>query len=135
MEAITSQEAIKPQKAIKPTTGRIVCALAFLSIISSAMQVLIVPVLGQLSHLLHTSPSNAAWAVTVTPLVSAVVVTATGRLGGMFGKKLLILAVTVPMIIGTALCGMSNALVPMLIGRGLQGVAIGVVPLSYILNA
>lgn len=111
-------------------TGMVIFALAFLSIIASAMQVLIVPILGQLGPLLHTSSSNAAWAVTVTPLVSAIVVTASGRLGDMFGKRRLIFAVTVPMIVGLAVCGITDSLALMLIGRGLQGIAIGVVPLA-----
>jgi predicted MFS family arabinose efflux permease len=107
-----------------------VFALAFLAVVSSAMQVLIIPILGQLGPILRTTSGNAAWAVTVTPLVSAVVVTVSGRLGDMMGKRRVIVGVTVPMVVGLAVCATATSLPAMLIGRGLQGVAVGVVPLA-----
>lgn len=110
--------------------GGVVAVLAFLGVVASAMQVLIIPILGQLGPLLGTTARNAAWSVTVTPLVSAVTVAVSGRLGDMLGKRVVIIAVTIPMVVGLAVCAMANNLVWMLVGRGLQGVAIGVIPLS-----
>lgn len=110
--------------------GLTIFLLTFLSIISSATQTLIVPILGQLSSLLNAPASDTAWCVTITPLVSAVTVTLAGRLGDIYGNKRILFIVVVPMAAGLLICGVANSLVPMLIGRGLQGIGVGILPLS-----
>ncbi|WP_244501240.1 MFS transporter [Streptomyces sp. TP-A0874] len=97
------------------------------------MQTLVTPLLPLLPGLLDTSPSNATWVVTVTLLVSAVCVPVTGRLGDLLGKRRMLLACSVPLIVGSVVCALASTVLPMIIGRGLQGMGMGMVPLGIAL--
>lgn len=48
----------------------------------------------------------------------------------MYGKKRMLLASLVPLILGSVVCALSSSVVPMIAGRGLQGLGMGVVPLG-----
>ncbi|WP_433192726.1 MFS transporter [Nocardia sp. CA-107356] len=111
-------------------SGGILAVLATAGIVASLTQTLVVPLLGQLPQLLHTTASNATWVVTVTLLVGAVTTPVAGRLGDMYGKRRVLLASTVPLIAGSVVCATASSLVPMIIGRGLQGMGVGIVPLG-----
>src|SRR5690242_8534749 len=111
-------------------TSRIVGILALAGIIASVMQTLVVPLIGELPKILHTSASNATWAVTATLLAGAVATPVTGRLGDLYGKKLMMMVLMLPLVAGSVLCALAGSLVPMIAGRGLQGIGMGIVPLA-----
>lgn len=113
--------------------GGVVAVLALAGTTAAVMQTLVTPLLPRLPQILHTGPANATWVVTVTLLVSAVCVPVTGRLGDMLGKRRMLLACSVPLIVGSVLCALSSGVVPMIIGRGLQGIGMGMVPLGIAL--
>ncbi|MBF6446245.1 MFS transporter [Nocardia elegans] len=104
--------------------------LAFAGIVVSLTQTVVVPLLGQLPQILHTSPANATWVVTVSLLASAVTTPVSGRLGDLYGKRLVLLGSTVPLLIGSVICAVSSSLWPMIVGRGLQGMSAGIVPVG-----
>lgn len=108
----------------------IVGVLALAGIIAAVMQTLVVPLLGQLPVLLHTSASNASWVVTATLLAGAVATPVAGRLGDLYGKRRMLLISTVPLIAGSVLCAVADSVVPMIVGRGLQGMGMGILPLG-----
>ncbi|WP_327351305.1 MFS transporter [Streptomyces sp. NBC_01304] len=110
--------------------GRVVGVLALAGIVAALMQTLVVPLIGDLPKLLDTSASNASWVVTATLLSAAVATPVAGRLGDMYGKRRMLLALTVPLIAGSVVCALSSSVVPMIVGRGLQGLGMGVVPLG-----
>ncbi|MFD9128885.1 MFS transporter [Kitasatospora sp. NPDC059571] len=116
----------------RPTArpGAVVAVLATAGIVAAIMQTLVVPLIGQLPVLLHTSASNASWAVTATLLAAAVTTPAIGRLGDLYGKRRLLLVCMVPLIAGSVVCALAGSLVPMIVGRGLQGIGMGMVPLG-----
>ncbi|MFF2552805.1 MFS transporter [Nocardia sp. NPDC058058] len=99
-------------------------------IIAAVMQTLVVPLLGELPALLHTSGSNASWVVTATLLAAAVTTPVAGRLGDLYGKRRMLLISTVPLIAGSVLCAVAGSVAPMIIGRGLQGMGMGILPLG-----
>ncbi len=111
-------------------SGAILAVLAFAGIVVSLTQTVVVPLLGQLPQILHTSPANATWAVTVSLLASAVTTPVSGRLGDLYGKRLVLLGSTVPLLIGSVICAVSSSLWPMIVGRGLQGMSAGIVPVG-----
>lgn len=113
--------------------GRILAVLAFTGIVASLMQTLVVPLLGQLPQILHSSATNTSWVVTITLLVGAVATPVAGRLGDMYGKRRMVIASTIPLIVGSVVCALASSLVPMMIGRGLQGLGFGTIPLSVAL--
>lgn len=118
----TSQSTVRP--------GGLLAVLAFAGIVASLTQTLVVPLLGQLPQLLHTEASDAAWVVTSSLLVSAVVTPVSGRLGDMFGKRLVLVGSVVPVVIGSVVCALASSLWPMIIGRGLQGMGVGIIPVG-----
>lgn len=113
-----------------PTTGLVVAVLAFTGIVVSLMQTLIIPVVPQLPTLLDASASDTTWAVTATLLAGAVAVPVMGRLGDMFGKRLLLMTSLALMISGSVVGALSDTLIPLIVGRALQGLAAGVIPLG-----
>ncbi len=111
-------------------SGGILAVLATAGIVASLMQTLVVPLIGELPQLLHTTTSNATWIITVTLLVGAVTTPVAGRLGDLYGKRPILLASVVPLILGSVVCATATSIAPMIIGRGLQGMGVGIVPLG-----
>ncbi|OIJ93393.1 MFS transporter [Streptomyces monashensis] len=110
--------------------GAVVAVLALAGITVSLMQTLVIPIVPELPTYLNASASNAAWAVTATLLAAAVATPMAGRIGDMFGKRLMLLISLVLLVCGSVVCALSDALVPMIVGRTLQGLASAVVPLG-----
>ncbi|MGY5115597.1 MFS transporter [Streptomyces sp. 900105755] len=113
-----------------PRTNVVVAVLAFGGIVVSLMQTLVIPIVPELPKLLNASASNAAWAVTATLLAAAVATPVMGRLGDMYGKRLMLLTSVVMLVAGSVTAALSDTLVPMIVGRALQGLASGVIPLG-----
>ncbi|MFJ9965162.1 MFS transporter [Streptomyces avermitilis] len=113
--------------------GGVVATLAFAGTVAAIMQTLVTPLIAELPQLLHTTPSNSAWVITVTLLVSAVCVPVSGRLGDLVGKRRMLLACSVPLVVGSVVCALSSSVTPMIVGRGMQGMGMGVVPLGIAL--
>jgi MFS family permease len=117
-------------KTLDDRSGVVVIVLAIAGIVGSLMQTLVVPLIGQLPVLLHTSAANASWAITITLLVGALATPSAGRLGDLYGKKPMMLIGLVPQAVGSIVCATAHSLAPMIIGRGLQGLGFGLIPLA-----
>ncbi|WP_244967245.1 MFS transporter [Streptomyces cacaoi] len=120
-----SASAVRPVRA-----GAVTAVITLSCVVISLMQTLIVPLVPLLPRLLHTGPSDASWAVTATLLAAAVVTPISGRLGDMYGKRSVILASLLLVVVGSVLCAVFDDLVPVVAGRTLQGLATGVIPVS-----
>ncbi|MET8276418.1 MFS transporter [Streptomyces sp. NPDC005096] len=114
-------------------SGGVVATLAFAGITAAIMQTLVTPLIAELPQILHTTSSNAAWVITVTLLVAAVFVPVSGRLGDLLGKRRMLIACSVPLIVGSVVCALSSSVIPMIIGRGLRGMGMGMLPLGIAL--
>lgn len=111
--------------------GRVIVAiLGFCGIVVSLMQTLVVPIIPQLPHLISASPADASWAITATLLAAAVVTPISGRLGDMYGKKRIVVASLLLVVLGSVVCAFANSLIPLIVGRALQGASVGVIPLG-----
>ncbi|MFH8757467.1 MFS transporter [Streptomyces atroolivaceus] len=113
--------------------GGVITTLALAGTVAAVMQTLVTPLIAELPRILDTSSSNAAWVVTVTLLVAGVCVPVTGRLGDLLGKRRMLLACAVPLVVGSVVCALASSVVPMIVGRGLQGMGMGMVPLGIAL--
>ncbi|WEO93868.1 MFS transporter [Streptomyces sp. FXJ1.172] len=111
-------------------TNVVVAVLALGGIVVSLMQTLVIPIVPELPRLLHASASDAAWAVTATLLAAAVATPVMGRLGDMYGKRLMLLTSLAMLVAGSVTAALSDGLAPMIAGRALQGLASGVIPLG-----
>lgn len=119
---------LAPRKVANPTA--VVAIACFCGITVALTQTMIVPLIPLLPGLLHTSASNASWAVTITLLTAAVTMPISGRLGDMVGKRLMLLISLGFLVVGSMLCALSDNLVPVITGRALQGMAMGVIALG-----
>ncbi len=105
-----------------------VVALAGL-MVSLTMSVLI-PVLPQVANDLHSSTTSTEWLLTSTLLTAAVAVPIAGRLGDLYGKRLMLVVSAGFLTIGSLICALSHSLVPLVIGRGVTGLSLATVSLG-----
>ncbi|MFE7561317.1 MFS transporter [Kitasatospora sp. NPDC057500] len=119
-----------PHTAAPDRTRGIVATLALTGTLAAIMQTLVTPLIGELPKILDTSASNASWVITATLLSGAVFVPISGRLGDLLGKRRMLLACCVPLLVGSVICALTSSVLPMIVGRGLQGMGMGVVPLG-----
>ena len=101
-EATLVPDAVQAQ----PSTARarlelLVVGIGALTV--SLSQSLLIPVLAILPERLHTSTSNVEWLLTAMLLVAAVAVPLFGRLGDMFGKRLMLLVALGALTVGSLL--------------------------------
>ncbi|MGF2949762.1 MFS transporter [Microbacterium alcoholitolerans] len=114
----------------RPPRGATVAVLAFVGLCSAFMFTLVVPLQAELPELLNASREDTSWVVTITLLVAAVATPISGRLGDMYGKRRVVIALLIVLIIGSVVAALSTSIVGVIIGRGLQGATTGVVPLG-----
>ncbi|MFJ5645706.1 MFS transporter [Streptomyces sp. NPDC093223] len=119
-----------PAREARPRPNAVVAVLALAGITVSLMQTLVIPIVPELPRFLNASASDAAWAVTATLLAAAVATPVAGRLGDMFGKRLMLLVSLTLLVCGSVVAALSDSLVPMIVGRALQGLSASVVPLG-----
>lgn len=127
-QTVTPLDPAAEKKLAHP--GLIVAVACFCGIVVALTQTLIVPLIPLLPSLLHTSASNTSWAVTATLLAAAVMMPISGRLGDMFGKRLMLVLSLIALLAGSLLCAVSSSLVPVVAGRALQGMAMGAIALG-----
>jgi MFS family permease len=113
-----------------PRQGAIVAVLAIAGLSSSFMFTLVVPIQAKLPELLHADREDTAWVVTATLLVAAISTPIAGRLGDMYGKRRVLLALVAVMVAGSVIAALSAGIVGVIVGRALQGAIVGVVPLG-----
>ena len=91
---------------------------------------LLVPVLPQLAAQLHASASSAEWLLTATLLTGAVAVPALGRLGDLYGKKLILAVCMVTFLAGSLICAFTSDLAVMIAGRAVTGLSVAAIPVG-----
>ncbi len=77
----------------------------------------IVRELGELSHL--------SWVVTAYLLAGTIVAPLYGKLGDMYGRRIVLQTAIVIFLVGSALCGLSQSVTQLVLARGLQGIGGG----------
>src|SRR5436190_22037109 len=105
--------------------------LAVAAVAYALLQSLVAPALLTIQHDLDTTTTGAAWILTAYLLSASIVTPIAGRLGDMFGKKLLLVVVLVVLAAGTALAGLASSIVLMIVARVIQGAGGAVFPLSF----
>lgn len=114
-----------------PTPYRaIIAVLLSTGLCASFLFTLVVPIQSRLPELLNADREDTAWVVTATLLASAVVTPIAGRLGDMYGKRRVILALLAVTFAGSLVVALSTQIVGVIVGRTLQGAMAGVIPLG-----
>lgn len=125
-----SDDRARKRLSRTPPKWAIVAVLAFAGLCSSFMFTLVVPLQAELPQLLNASREDTTWVVTITLLVAAVATPISGRLGDMYGKRRVVIALLAILILGSVIAAVSGSIVGVIIGRALQGAVTGVVPLG-----
>jgi EmrB/QacA subfamily drug resistance transporter len=105
--------------------------LASAAISYALLQSLVAPAIPDMQHALHTSVNSVSWVLTAYLLSASIATPLIGRLGDMYGKARLLVAVLVVLCVATVLCALATNLTVMLIGRVAQGAAGGIFPLAF----
>jgi EmrB/QacA subfamily drug resistance transporter len=95
------------------------------------LQSLVAPALPDIQHALHTSEGGVSWVLTAYLLSASIATPLIGRLGDMYGKERLLVAVLVLLCVATAISAVATSLTVMLVGRVIQGAAGGIFPLAF----
>jgi MFS family permease len=106
----------------------LVVGLATLFVASS--QSLVVPLLASLPERLHTSSTNVEWLLTASLLACLVTIPLFGRLGDMFGKRMMMMVSIGMLILGSVIAAMSNNIGLLILGRAIQGSSLAAVSLG-----
>lgn len=107
-----------------------IATLAATGLIAAFIQTVVTPIIPELPTLLDTTRADASWVLTSTLLAAAISTPISGRLGDMYGKRRIMLALLIIMATGCVIAAFSNSLVPMVVGRVLQGVGLGTIALG-----
>ena len=118
------------QREPHPNPSLIVAIGCMCGIVVALSQTLIIPLIPALPSIVHASADDASWAVTATLLTAAVATPIAGRLGDMFGKRLMLIVSMGFLVIGSVVSALSSNLVTMVTGRALQGLAMGAIALG-----
>jgi len=130
-EVITSASAVCAPTRMSAARARLELLIVGLgALVVSLTQSLLVPVLSVLPGDLHTSAANVEWLLTSTLLVGAVAVPFFGRLGDMFGKRLMLLVTLAALTAGSLLDAVTSNLVLLIAGRAIQGMSLAAIPLG-----
>lgn len=100
------------------------------ALVVSLSQSLLIPVLPTLPATLNASPTSVSWLITSTLLVAAVSVPIMGRLGDMFGKRLMLLLAVGSLTVGSLLTAVTDNIGLLIVGRAIQGMSAAAIPLG-----
>ena len=102
------------------------------ALVVSLTQSMLVPVLGVLQR---DFGANANWLLTSTLLAASVSVPIMGRLGDMYGKRLMLLIAIGALTVGSLVDALSHDLGWLIVGRAIQGMSSAAIPLGISLLA
>jgi len=107
-----------------------IAVLAWASGLVATLFNLVIPLIPVLPHELDTSASNVSWVATAFFLAGAVANPVAGRLADMYGNRLMFLACTWLLILGSVVCALAPSLTVLLAGRVLQGLSLPLMSIS-----
>lgn len=115
---------------VQPRVGVWLFFVGTAALVVSLAQTILIPVLGILPDELDTSVGNVQWLLTSTLLVAAVAVPLMGRLGDMFGKRLLLLIAVGALLVGSVITALTDNIGVLIFGRAVQGISAAAIPLG-----
>ena len=95
------------------------------------LQSLVIPALPDIQRSLHTSATGVSWMLTAYLLSASVATPIVGRLGDMYGKERLMVAILALLTAGTLVSALATSIGPMIAGRVIQGAGGGIFPLAF----
>ena len=90
----------------------------------------LIPVLPLVAKDIGSSTTSTEWLLTSTLLAAAVAVPIMGRLGDLYGKRLMLIVCAGFLTAGSLICALSHSLIPLIIGRSVTGLSVAAIPLG-----
>ena len=90
----------------------------------------LIPVLPLVAKDIGSSTTSTEWLLTSTLLAAAVAVPIMGRLGDLYGKRLMLIVCAGFLTAGSLICALSHSLIPLVIGRSVTGLSVAAIPLG-----
>ncbi len=119
--------------AVAPTSTRATLELIVVGVgalVVSLSQTLLIPVISTLPVEIGTSATNVTWLLTSTLMAGAVSVPIMGRLGDMFGKRLMLMVALGAMVVGSLITALTDNIGVLIFGRAIQGISLAAIPLG-----
>jgi EmrB/QacA subfamily drug resistance transporter len=110
----------QPAGSLRAVFGALFLALLLAALDQTIVSTALPTIVGELGGLTHLS-----WVVTAYLLTSTVVGPLYGKLGDLYGRKLLLQAAIVIFLVGSALCGIAQDMLQLILFRALQGIGGG----------
>jgi MFS family permease len=124
------RDSSPPDDGWQPRQVAAVAVVAVCGVIVALTQTLLVPVLPEVQQSLGSSTSGTQWLLTVTLLVAAVAVPVFGRLGDLYGKRLMLMVAAAALLVGSLICAFSDSLGWLVLGRAVTGASAAAIPLG-----
>jgi EmrB/QacA subfamily drug resistance transporter len=115
-----SQESEQPQQRIRLIFAALLLVLLLASLDQTIVSTALPTIVGELGGIEHLS-----WVVTAYLLASTIVTPLYGKLGDLYGRKLVLQTAIVLFLIGSALCGIAQNMPELIAFRALQGLGGG----------
>jgi EmrB/QacA subfamily drug resistance transporter len=111
--------------------GLTLAVLAVAGLSFALLQTMVAPALPAIQSEYGASTPAVTWVLTVYLLTASIFTPVLGRLGDMFGKERLLVAVLLVLGVGTLVSALSSSLPVLIAGRAIQGAGGAVFPLSF----
>ena len=108
------------QREIRVIFAALMLVILLASLDQTIVSTALPTIVGELGGLEHLS-----WIVTAYMLATTIVTPLYGKLGDLFGRKIVLQGATVLFLIGSALCGMSQSMGQLIVFRAIQGLGGG----------
>jgi EmrB/QacA subfamily drug resistance transporter len=118
--ALPSETASRDQPALRLVLGGLMLVLFLAALDQTIVATALPTIVGDLGGLNHLS-----WVVTAYLLAQTAVTPLYGKLGDMYGRKIVLQSALVIFLVGSALCGLSQNLDELIAFRALQGLGGG----------
>jgi EmrB/QacA subfamily drug resistance transporter len=111
--------------------GLTLAVLAIAALAYALLQTMVAPALPDIQRELHASTTSVTWVLTIYLLSASVFTPILGRLGDIFGKERVLVAVLIVLGLGTVVSALSSSLEMLVAGRAIQGAGGAVFPLAF----
>lgn len=104
--------------------------LCFVVMTLAVLQTMVIPIVGTIGSQLEVSTTAAGWVLTANLLAAVVATPVIGRLADLHGKRPVLIAVLLVVLVGSLLAALTHSLPLLLVGRVLQGVSYALFPIA-----
>jgi EmrB/QacA subfamily drug resistance transporter len=113
------------EQRIAPVFGALMLVMLIASLDQTIVSTALPTIVGDLG-----GASQLAWVVTAYMLASTITTPLAGKLGDLYGRKIVLQVALITFIVGSALCGQAHSMNELILFRGLQGLGGGALMVS-----